>query len=393
MLKKNYFCKNNTMKKFALPVLAVMAFLQSFAQSHDLPESAFLTDSIIYSRKLTWFTERMQEKEVFKYNLANQIDRYEIYINIIDGYEGADWKKTEKSKYTYNGQGILLKMIREERDRDAEAWNNDLMTVYTFDGYDSIVTHHDWMDSSWRQHGRWTYTWNPETFQKLKFYQAWDTIGGFWKNQFRYDTIYTGSGLFDTIRYLSWTLQDEIDTASVEVFDYTFSPDTIISRYRSSTEFIIKKQYHDSDLNADIKYSEKYIDSTDSFRPMFKRFLYLDANANITRDDYYYWNSSTGEWRLSQRIDYNYNADNLLDEKLVYGPGSIYSIFVKRNFFYDENLMLSRQIVYFYPITDDNYDSYDYYYSLRFVGLPERPDPLPVKIYQNPVQNLLRIDN
>ena len=382
------------MKKTILTFLIVLAFFSSIAQSFPLEEGTYLTDSIIYWRKVIGFPESTREKEVMKYNEFNTVYLHQLYTNIYEGDDGGiDWKAVEKSNYFYDNQGTLLNIIREKRAVDAEEWTNDLKTIYTFSGNDSIVTYQEWKEGAWQEGARWTYTYTPENYESIALWQSWNPNSNVWDNINRFDTIYTADGLFDTLKYFIWFSQDEMDTGFIKTFDYTFYPDTIISDYYTADKHERSKQYHDSTLNADVAYTLRYVDSSDSFRPLSKRFLYMDNARNVIRDDLFLWLVNQNAWDLSTRIDYHFNVLDLLFETLYYVPGDSLTVFEKRTFSYNAAYLLSKQMSYLFPIDDDVYEKWRYYYSLKYVGVLKDPGTRAVKAYPNPAHDQLFIDN
>ena len=381
------------MKKFVATLLISIISLQTFAQSINVDEGAYVMDYIIESNAFHWFGELVGHKDDFEYNNFNEVRIDEKYFNTNSIGEPINWKKIERTDYSFNGQEILTQMIREERALDEEEWVNDLKTIYTYETEKSIKTHFSWADSSWQQGARWTDAWNSSTYESSLLWETWDENSNDWKKANRWDTIFTADNMFDTIKYFIWFSPDEMDTGYIKAFDYTYYPDTIISYFNHHDKYDVIREYHVSALSANIEYTERYVDSTDSFRPLEKKFLYLNSLQQIVRDDHYSWHIYDEEWDLLQRIDFHYNDNNLLEEELLYGPGSTTTVFEKRTYSYNPELLLSNQMVYLYPIYEDEYDKFDYYYTYKYVDVPEESIGQQTKAYPNPTRDLLHIDN
>jgi len=55
--------------------------------------------------------------------------------------------------------------------------------------------------------------------------------------------------------------------------------------------------------------------------------------------------------------------------------------------------LLSKQMSYLFPINDDVYEKWRYYYTLKYVGVLKDPETGAVKAYPNPAHDQLFIDN
>ena len=382
------------MKQLATTILIVITFYQAFAQSNaNNQEGMHLKDSVIKTQAHFGYGVRVSQKDVYKYNLNNLVKLNDKFTNIHWFTDSIDWKKTEKTHYTYANQNTLTQMIREKRAVDAEDWVNDYKLVYTNNQGDLVKTSHDWENNSWQQSGRWINSWNPTNFESSQLMQRWNNNIGEWENYRRKDTIFTMDGMFDTIKLFIWFSPNVMDTGFIEAFDYSYYPDTIFSYVTQNNSNDIIKQYHDNNLNANVELTYRNIGDTNNYRPFLRKLYYLDENQNIISYMTQSWDVENCLWNTFSQFDYHYNFLNLLYETLYYLLGDTTYPFRKTTYAYNSEYLVSKRVVYNEPANPDEYTMHEYYYTLRYVDIFEEAISQQTKAYPNPAQSLVFIDN
>lgn len=360
----------------------------TFAQSE-----VYLTDSIIWTRAIMGYGEVASTKDVYYYDDFDNTSISELYYNTHWHFDSIKWEKWERTNYTYINQTDLQLILEEEWSIDNEDWIFDYKTEYTY-GTDIVIrTYSDWENNNWIPQVRWTNSWDPDQRKSTEFSEHWDNDLTVWESNNKRDSIFLPDGMVDTTTYFLWPNPNEMLCISIESFNYTYYPDTLVSSilyYDNKVSF--RRRYLNTSLNANVDLIYQKPNDTGAYIPSSAKFYYLDENENIKRYLSQYWSSSSGTWISMTLEDYIYNENQQLVEILNYFNGDTSYLYHKTTFEYNTEGLVSKKVLDRNPENPYEYDIYEYYYSSSSLNIDEFNEP-NLLLYPNPARESIHFSN
>lgn len=380
----------NTFKYFLAAALILTSCQFSIGQSKQFHSTEYLLDSTITTNAIYGFGVVTQRKEVFYYNNNNNISLNEVFLNTNIYLDSVIWEKFFKTNYSYLNPDELSEVIRERKTDDG--WKFDTKNEYTYNTNEKIFTFYNWEIDQWIPSGKFTTFWIPSKNQKQDLKQYWNIDLSEWENYSMKDTILTASGMYDTIKNFQWLASNIMDTISVEAYDYTYYPDTIIvTKERYDDIVYITKQFHDNSIKADIELTYKKASDTNVFLPNNKKVYYFDDNNNMVRYRIYFWMNDS--WSVQGQQDYIYNPQNLLVDFLVYYYSDTTNPYRRVTYAYNEENLLAEEKYYDEPANLDSYTMYEHYYSPINTAIDEFDKDLKTIVFPNPASDFIYFYN
>lgn len=368
---------------------------RGFFQNSKVNSSKFISSPSIIKYKLEY--EILQYWDETLSQLVNHSKTYYGYDNKgnltlygVSHWEENQWGIGWKIDYAYDTNGNLLQEI--ESYWWESQWQDSSKIEYTYDTNGNLtqVIEYHWSSSQWKFDFKYEYTYNAngDIIQLLEYY--WN--GSQWINDINTEYTYDSKGnLIQVIevRWSQWTNQwsnsdkneytYDINGNITEYIDYNWS--SVASQWINNfkTVYIYDKlsklrQIIDLDWNG-----SQWINYGNT------EYIY-DAYLNIVQGINYNWNGS--QWVNDRKYNFTYNnsyafSDLLLPE--IYGNTLI-------NIFF--NHMLTNGKSYIWDTTLNDWtvtDNSDFSYSEHEILSVPESNVGQIKIYPNPVSNVLTI--
>lgn len=375
------------MKTAIIAFAFLLLSIASFSQTNRTDGDGYFLDSVItksyweYGPTTSWKTE-------YHYNLMNLLKVENNYSNI-NWYPHPDsitWDLLDRKTVSYNEQNELASEIYESKDNVYHLWMFTYKHEYDANPLAKMKTGFEWV---WAQDD-----WGPTykeidsvkdpAIEKSHLSQRWDNAGSEWENMEWKYTQYLENGLIDTFLIMGWWLPGEVDTSLIDVYDYTFYPDTtLIYETMNGLTDIYKIFYNsDSSMKHNIFY-RKYDDSS-NYTALHKTVSFYDEHHWRLSQSSYNWFPDENRWMLMGKSAFTYNDAGQIIQYLDYDFDSICP---KRKTLYQYNQingLLKRKTEY-RDLPDTTQFTVDtYHYSYIYVDVNNEPIAESISIYPNP---------
>jgi len=276
-------------------------------------------------------------------------------------WDGSQWVNYGKYEYTYDSNGNLTQEI--DYYLDASQWVNGWKYEYTYDTNGKLTQEIDysWDGSQWVNEWKaeYTYNTNGNLTQEIEYY--WDASQ--WVIYLKYEYTYDTNG----------KLTQEIDY------------------YWDGSQWVINggKYEYTYDTNGNLTQEIDYSWDVSQWVNYGKYEYTYDTNGNLTQEIDYSWDGS--QWvNYGWKYEYTYNNSYSFSDLIL--PYWYSDIVVEKYF----NHMLTNMIAYMWDETLNDWildEKMTFFYSEQDVLSISDIIEEQLKIYPNPVSNILSIDS
>ena len=221
------------------------------------------------------------------YEFDSEGKKIAYYRNVGSDFNNYDFE--EKETFTYNAQGKLFETI--DYIGDASNWEVDKKTVLLYDNKGNITSveyqYWDSYENAWISDELYEYEYNSNNLRTKEsyFYFDYGVKETGWKNEYEYDGNLNNTAVYG----YSWNNTD-----------YEYSDKTIIT-YRTDNKISTYTLY--------------YWETNGWLEDSQNTYLYNNQGLNIETVIKTWYNNS---WTNSQKANYAYDANNNMDEMIIY---------------------------------------------------------------------------
>ena len=336
--------------------------------------------------KLPHYQVNSKRSEVLKYTKA---DKHSLDSVIIQSWnenlnEGTN---TWKEEYTYD----VNENVSGEIDYywNGALWINSDKYVFTYDSNNPTQEiYYEWDNPQWVQSGKWDYTYDSSN--KLTTILYYDLESNPTDPYGKWDYTYDGNGnlTLETVFYKDSGIW-------IEYLKYVYSYDNNGRASITAYEWLNSAWVLDWKDEYTYDGTGNLVTEIDSYRDgaqwvEYDKFEYAyDTNGNTIQDIGYHWNTSSSGWVEYEKYEYHhdlaYGTSDVIIPSWLYGNYDyvFYNLVTGFSFynFIDPDWVEAQKTILFYS---------DYNNAL---GVDDELLANSVKIYPNPVTNLLTIDS
>ena len=336
--------------------------------------------------KLPHYQVNSKRSEVLKYTKA---DKHSLDSVIIQSWnenlnEGTN---TWKEEYTYD----VNENVSGEIDYywNGALWINSDKYVFTYDSNNPTQEiYYEWDNPQWVQSGKWDYTYDSSN--KLTTILYYDLESNPTDPYGKWDYTYDGNGnlTLETVFYKDSGIW-------IEYLKYVYSYDNNGRASITAYEWLNSAWVLDWKDEYTYDGTGNLVTEIDSYRDgaqwvEYDKFEYAyDTNGNTIQDIGYHWNTSSSGWVEYEKYEYHhdlaYGTSDVIIPSWLYGNYDYVFYNLVTGFsiynFIDLDWVEAQKTILFYS---------DYNNAL---GVDDELLANSVKIYPNPVTNLLTIDS
>jgi hypothetical protein len=324
----------------------------------------------------------------------NLLKRENNYSNI-NGYPHSDsitWDLIDRKTVAYNEQNELASEIYESKDNIYDLWMYTYKHEYEANLLAAMKTGYEWVwaQNDWGASYREIDSVKDPAIEKSHLSQRWENNQ--FENQEWKHTQYLENGLMDTYLIMDWWLPDEMDTSLIDVYDYTYYPDTtLIYETMNGLTDLFKVFYNsDSTMKHRIFY-RKYCD-TCNYLALHKSVSFYDEHHWPLSYSSYNWFPDENRWMLMGKSAYTYNNAGQVIQYLRFNFDSLCP---RSKILYQYNQIngLLKTKTEYRDLPDTTYYSVDsYYYSYVYVDISNDSFVEGISIYPNPASERIYVN-
>jgi hypothetical protein len=303
-------------------------------------------------------------------------------------------------------------------DETLSQWVNGWKPEYIYDTNGNLTQQngYGWYESQWVHYSKIEYTY--DTNRNLTQYIEYSWNGSEFVNDLKTEYTYDTNGTLTQEIYYSWNVSQWSSDSKTEYITYDTNGNLTqyIEYYWDISQWVINlKTEYTYDTNGNItQYIEYYWDISQWVINLKTDYTY-DTNGNLTQYIEYYWDGV--QWYSYSKTDYTYDTNGNLTQYIdVYWNGVQWGNDWKTEFTYNNSYSFSDLILpFFYSNTEVKMffnhmltngkgyiwdetlsdwkinDNFDFFYSEKDILSISEIIEEQLKIYPNPVSNILTI--
>jgi len=374
------------MKNIVVFIIFCTISLSIYSQSKLIPGDGYLLDSVISTHYGDSGLRTTKKIESY-YNLTNQVKEINTYYNqnMYPFPDSIDWELWERETIHYNDHYELESEIFESKDNPTQTWDFTYKNEYNSNELAKIKTYFDWLTYGdlWLPTYREIDSIKDTTIETSHLDQKWDEDNSQFENLDWQLTTYNENGLIDAFITMIWIAGD-FDTVSVDTYDYTYYPDTIIIYETMNGLTDIFKIYYSSEST--IKHEVMYRKNCDtcSYRAIRKIFSFYYESGLLHSKSHYNWVNGDSIWLFFNKSEYEYNLSGQVTKYLHYDFDSLSPSNMIVYQFNDETGLLETETSYPVLPNSNDYTVDHYYYTYTYVGIKHRTFQDCITIIPNP---------
>ncbi len=318
------------------------------------------------------------------------------------------WDYFEKHEYTYDNNNHVVLDIASVWDKPTNTWIVKFRYELTYDNNGNEISRvfYKWAENTkdLTLSSKTEYVYNNQELKSAKIVYSWNKNTNLWERGGKYEYSYDGKGNLTSV-ILSVGATDDTSvgvTKNENIYDSNNNNTSNIQYYwdteaKKWMEVYKDEAIYDSNklLVRDVGYN--WDKSAKLWITTWETQYIFDANGNSTSKITRSWDVLTNTWKNDSKNDYTYDNDytiaNLYPTSLVFS--SLFDLFLFKN---KENSVPVEVTQYKWNSQNQEWESpYSssenrYYSPIALTSVPETAEN-DLKIYPNPVVDMLRISN
>ena len=374
--------------------LITLAFLfmsiGSFSQTSRTEGDGYFLDSIITINYYQEYGPKSNKKIEYYYNLMNLLKVENTYRNInwFPHPDSNEWDLMDRKTVKYNDQNELASEIYESKDNPYELWMFTYKHEYETNALAQTKTGFEWIayQSSWEASYKEIDSIKDPSIEQSHLSQRWDKAACEWENMEWKYTDYLDNGLIDTFLIMNWWLQGILDTSLIDVYDYTYYPDTTIIYETMNGLTDIYKIFYNSDSSMKHKIFYRKPCDTCNYRTYFKDVYFYDEHDWLLSHSHYNWFNDENRWKLFGKSAFQYNETGQRTQYLYF---QFDSLCPRRKTLYQYNLIngLLKTRTEYRDLPDTTHYAVDkYFYSYIYVDVGSTTVAESILLFPNPAR-------
>jgi hypothetical protein len=315
-------------------------------------------------------------------------------INWFPHPDSNEWDLKDRKTVKYNDQNELASEIYESNDNPSELWMFTYKHEYETNVLAQTKTGFKWIanQTTWEASYKEIDSIHDPSMEQSHLSQRWDKAADEWENMEWKYSCYLDDGLIDTFLIMNWWIPGVLDTSLIDVYDYTYYPDTIIFYETMNGLTDIIKIFYNSDSSMKHKIFYRKPCNTCNYRTYFKDVYFYDEHNWLLSHSHYNWFNDENRWKLFGKSAYQYNETGQRTQYLYFQSDSLYP---RRKTLYQYNLVngLLKTRTEYRDLPDTTHYTKDkYFYSYIYVDLNKPAIDLDFLPYPNPAHEQISIN-